>query len=313
MDSQLMYFGGAAIIVGGGLYYLYQSSKSSAESANTGSGADCATDKVKLVTSSLIPIVGIANVVQMAATGQTEPSSCYQFIAATQATVNDKVAQSSAIDQAYGGTNNNPNFNNIMDSLNTSKQTTTPDAFGCMDTSYTTDINGKVITNPKICGDASVCSRWIDSGTAFGAAYAAGTTSCGVTGGNQTDTVTFLDAATAHSIAAAQLAAAKAGTITVADLNSWDYSASGTVVPDDQIIPKITSITTATFPAAVAQYSSAIPSLTTKQSTDLFNLDQQIAALQTTTKASPTMASMIATQIAALQKKKDDILSSQYQ
>lgn len=313
MDTQVLYIGGAAVVVGGGLYYLYQSSKSQAEAANTGSGADCATDKVKLVTSSLIPIVGLANVAQMAATGQTEPSSCYQFIAATQKTVDDKVAQSSAIDQAYGGTNNNPNFNSIMDSLAQTKQTTTPDAYGCMDTSYTMDVNGKMVINPKICGDASVCSRWISSGTAFGDAYAAGTTSCGVTGGNQTDTVTFLDAATAQSIAAAQLAAAKAGTVTVADLNSWDYSASGVVVPDDQIIPKITSITTASYPASQAQYSAAIPSLTTKQSTDLFNLDQQILQMQNAAKANPAMASMAATQIAALQKKKDDILSSQYQ
>lgn len=312
MDSQLMYFGGAAVVVGGGLYYLYQSSKSTAETANTGSGADCATDKVKLATSSFIPIIGLMNLGQMAISGQTEPSSCSQFIAATQATVDTKVAQSSAIDIAYGGTNNNPNFNSIMDSLAQTKQTTTPDAFGCLDTSYATDVNGKTIINPKICGDASVCSRWVSSGTAFGDAYAAGQTSCGVTGGNQVDTVTFLDAATAQSIAAAQLAAAKAGSITVADLNAWDYSASGVVVPDDQIIPKITSITTATFPASQAQYSSAISGLTTKQSTDLFNLDQQILQMQNVAKT-PGMASYAATQIAALQKKKDDILSSQYQ
>lgn len=312
MDSQLVYFGGAALVVGGGLYYLYSSSKADAEANTTVSGATCATDKVKLVTSSFIPIVGLINAGQMAVSGQTEPQSCVDFAAQTQATVSSKIQQSTALDLAYGGTNNNPNFNSILDSLNTSKQTTTPDAFGCLDTSYTTDVNGKLITNPKICGDAAVCSRWIDSGTAFGDAYAAGTTACGVTGGNQVDTVTFLDAATAKAIQQQQYSMAQANTLTPSLLYGWDYAASGVVVPDDQIIPKITSVTTATFPASLAQYSAAIPGLTTKQSTDLFNLDQQITAMQNVAKT-PGMASYAATQIAALQKKKDDILSSQYQ
>ncbi len=307
-----MYFGGAAVVIGGGLYYLYQSSASEAAAANTGSAADCASDKTKDLITDIIPVVGYINIAQHLISGQMAPTSCYTYLNSVKTTVDSMVAQSSAIDIAYGGTNNNPNFNSIMDSLAQTKQTTTPDAFGCLDTSYATDVNGKTIINPKICGDASVCSRWVSSGTAFGDAYAAGQTSCGVTGGNQVDTVTFLDAATAQSIAAAQLAAAKAGSITVADLNAWDYSASGVVVPDDQIIPKITSITTATFPASQAQYSSAISGLTTKQSTDLFNLDQQILQMQNVAKT-PGMASYAATQIAALQKKKDDILSSQYQ
>lgn len=143
----------------------------------------------------------------------------------------------SNLDAAASGAGQSTAYKNYNDYIASLKDQTavTPDTFGCFDTTFTITKPDGSIVSAKVCGDAASCYNEAKIGYdpdtseygAWGQKVDAGLATCAVLGGNQKNTVTFLNL---NSIAQIYANNNTGGSVGQADLQAFDYSSWGTTV-----------------------------------------------------------------------------------